>query len=669
MCASPLTGKSGPRTPAADTDRVFTMADDLLGGVLGGEDEQPETEAPQALAGAEAFAAAVAAIASRQDPGVARETEAFLTEQTRLLETQRRHLEDEHLSRLGHLRLTLGAARRKRYADHMRNCLYTCIALLALAIVIAAIRMTVEAMDDHSLVVENFTVPSDFAARGVTSQALAEDLASRVAAIRATANRSSFTYSSDVRADQAGALKVQIPETGISIDELERFLHRWLGRQTVVNAELREAAGASISIVLHIAGADPIVVSGSGADLDGLMQTAAEKAFAIFDPVNDVLYLAATGRPAEAYDAALRRVQSASMAMSSQDRADTYSLLANQDPDSQRALSRALVATDIDPRSALGWRVAALASRALGHDEAAVDFYRKILGTRRRDLPAADRDAYPWIIAPARAFMDQAAGDFAALRNDYRAYDRRPSVPLTDSYAASAEVAAFLHDVATARQDLARALAAGPAGTGLPDSAVLQARWDVSIAARDWAQALDAAKALVASDEAQKSAAPSPEFAARPELALETQYDPLLAYAEAMTGDTVSATALISQTPTDCYLCVRMRARIAAVAGDPTTADRWFAEAVRQAPDLPMAYYEWGQALAARGDLAGAARELSLAHQKGPHFADALKVWGDVLVKQSRRRAALAKYREALRDAPDWAALKQERETVTRQRA
>lgn len=41
------------------------MADDLFTGVLGSKDEQPESEAPQAMAGAEAFAAAIAAIASR----------------------------------------------------------------------------------------------------------------------------------------------------------------------------------------------------------------------------------------------------------------------------------------------------------------------------------------------------------------------------------------------------------------------------------------------------------------------------------------------------------------------------------------------------------------------------------------------------------------------------
>ncbi|MGB6451874.1 MAG: hypothetical protein WBE92_14080 [Steroidobacteraceae bacterium] len=632
------------------------MADDLLGGVLGGEDEQPETEAPQALAGAEAFAAAVAAIASRQDPGVARKTEAFLDEQTLLLETQRRHLEDEHASRLTHLRLTVAAAKRKRYADHVRNYVYTGIALIVLGVLAAAARMTVEAMSDHSLVVADFTVPSDFAARGISSQALAEDLASRVAAIRATANGHSLTYSSEVRADPAGALKVQIPETGISVDELERFLHRWLGHQTVINGELREAPAGTISLVLHIAGSDPIAVRGSNADLDGLMQTAAEKAFAIFDPVNDVIYLVSTGRPVEAYDAAASYARSESVATSSRERADAYSLVAGMDPDRRRGLSRALIAIDIDPRQLVGWMEASELSSDLGHDQAAVRFARKWIGTKRRDQLPSQQNAFPWLIARANVYIDQATGDFTAFRSDHRLYDQRPGVELTDSYAESAEVAALLHDEAQSREDLARALAAGPS-----DLTVLQARWDVSSAAGDWAQALEAAKALVTNGEAQKSAAPSSEFAARAELELATQYRPLLAYAEAMTGDVTSATALISQTPTDCYLCVRMRARIAAAAADAAAADRWFAEAVRQAPELPMAYYEWGQALLARGDLAGAAREFSLAHEKGPHFADALNGWGAVLAKQGHRKDALGKYDEALKYAPSWAALKQAR--------
>jgi hypothetical protein len=60
----------------------------MLGGILGGEDEKPEVEAPQALAGAEAFAAAVAARLSSSDPEVARDTSLFLKRQAQLLQIQ-----------------------------------------------------------------------------------------------------------------------------------------------------------------------------------------------------------------------------------------------------------------------------------------------------------------------------------------------------------------------------------------------------------------------------------------------------------------------------------------------------------------------------------------------------------------------------------------------------
>jgi hypothetical protein len=80
------------------------MAEGMLGGILGDEEEKPEVESAAALAGAEAFAAAVAAIASRQDPQVARDTSAFLKEQTDLLRVQKEHLKDEHEARLHFLR-------------------------------------------------------------------------------------------------------------------------------------------------------------------------------------------------------------------------------------------------------------------------------------------------------------------------------------------------------------------------------------------------------------------------------------------------------------------------------------------------------------------------------------------------------------------------------------
>jgi hypothetical protein len=70
------------------------MADGMLG-VLG-EEARPEPQAREAVASAEAYAAALAASASRRDPQAARDTSTFLNEQLRVLDLQAAHLEDQH---------------------------------------------------------------------------------------------------------------------------------------------------------------------------------------------------------------------------------------------------------------------------------------------------------------------------------------------------------------------------------------------------------------------------------------------------------------------------------------------------------------------------------------------------------------------------------------------
>jgi len=72
------------------------MADSLLGGILGDEDHKPDVEAPDALAGAEAFASAVAAKLAGNDPEVARRTADFLVDQSQLLKVQKKHLEEKN---------------------------------------------------------------------------------------------------------------------------------------------------------------------------------------------------------------------------------------------------------------------------------------------------------------------------------------------------------------------------------------------------------------------------------------------------------------------------------------------------------------------------------------------------------------------------------------------
>jgi tetratricopeptide (TPR) repeat protein len=129
---------------------------------------------------------------------------------------------------------------------------------------------------------------------------------------------------------------------------------------------------------------------------------------------------------------------------------------------------------------------------------------------------------------------------------------------------------------------------------------------------------------------------------------------PLQALATAKAGDLSGADALIDTTATDCYLCLRVRGLIATERRDWPAADRWFGEAVRQAPSVPFAYADWGAARLQRGDADGAMAVLQKAHEVGPHFAEPLELMGEALMRKGDFRGAIAKFGQAEEAAPRW---------------
>ena len=58
-----------------------------------------------------------------------------------------------------------------------------------------------------------------------------------------------------------------------------------------------------------------------------------------------------------------------------------------------------------------------------------------------------------------------------------------------------------------------------------------------------------------------------------------------------------------------------------------------------------------------KGDFDGAIEKFKTANAKGPHFADPLEMWGEVLMRENRSDLALAKFAEANKDAPNWGRL------------
>ena len=110
-----------------------------------------------------------------------------------------------------------------------------------------------------------------------------------------------------------------------------------------------------------------------------------------------------------------------------------------------------------------------------------------------------------------------------------------------------------------------------------------------------------------------------------------------VAAAEEAAGHPDKADAILNTAGTfvDCY---RFHGDILDGRGDWKGAQEWYRLSVELAPDLPAGHYSWGAALARHGDLVGAESKLKDANKRGPHWADPLKVWGDVLIRRGNAK-------------------------------
>jgi tetratricopeptide (TPR) repeat protein len=128
-----------------------------------------------------------------------------------------------------------------------------------------------------------------------------------------------------------------------------------------------------------------------------------------------------------------------------------------------------------------------------------------------------------------------------------------------------------------------------------------------------------------------------------------------------------SATAASAYRAAD-GMCADFRGRIAALAGNTAESEKWFAQAIEVAPQLPQVYTDRGEAQVDRGELGGALTDATQAATLSPHDGDVWKLWGDVLAKQGKTKDALAKYDEALKYAPHWRQLQDAGEAVVKQK-
>ncbi len=570
------------------------------------------------------------------------EADALLKKQRELLDLQIDDLKREDTVRHWSLRV-------RHISDVMKLAFELSLAFIFLVLAIGLAALVWSASQDDGLVIESFSTPPDLAARGLDGRAVASQLLDKLVHMQnETASlRPARTFANNWGND----IKVQIPETGVSAADAYRLLVQWLGHQTHISGEVFRTPDG-IAVTARVGGGDGATFTGAEKDLDALEQKAAEQIYAQTQPYRYAVYQVGKQNYAEAKRVFLVLAESDS----STERAWAHIGLGSLEEDTPSGDERAALgeyrrAVLDDPDSTLAANNIAIAELALGHDEA-----RMQEGARVVSLNEQGKFLRPKCAAIGTFVY---TGDAEFFRGNYRGAEAQfvqgevlPGCPNNANIAHTRHVIglALEHDVSAALASQATSASGEHAGRfsrsidnlsfAVQEGAI--ARMFVDVAQQDWA-------AIREIEDAPSDALPATRRL--------TAAQPLLALARAELGDMTAANALIAATPLDCYLCVRVRGRIAALGKNWSASARWFDAATKLAPSLPTAFSEWGGMLLSKGDLDGAIAKFEIANQKGPKFADPLELWGEALIAKNRSDLALAKFQEANQYAPNWGRL------------
>ncbi len=564
--------------------------------------------------------------------GRSEQTKAYLIKQTELAALQAEKMRDEMPLELSHLRF-------RKFADISKSAFEIAVGLVVLLVVCGIGAMVWSAMRDRDLVVEAFSVPPDIAARGMTGAVLAGRVLDRFGQMQAD-TIGTIQGAGSYRSGNSEQSRLEIPETGVSLSEVDRYLRIWLGHETHVTGDLVHTDKGLALTVRY--GAQPGTTE-EAQNLPTLIEKSAEHVYASARPYRYVEYLTGKKRYAEA----LTIIPDLAAQGSAQDRALAYlswgTIFCRQFK-CYDAVGKYREAVRLDPDNPVAHAWLSSAETNVGHEEQGYLQGRETIldwhGPSVANLDPMEAALLPTLFA---AYTDELDGDFSDALENWRtlAASGWPGYQ-SDSDAADS---ASDHDFERATR-----VAVGipeKNRSGQPSDLMPLTQFSIAWLREDWTTTLKWADKAEGVLDARREGVADERF----------QFWPAWAYAKSRAGDAAGANALISKTPLDCDVCVRMRGRIAAVNHDWAGAARWFAMVSARTPHIPYADTDWGAALLAKGDTDAAIAKFKSANEKGPHFADPLEMWGEALMLKNRSDLALAKFEEADKFAPNWGRL------------
>ena len=488
-----------------------------------------------------------------------------------------------------------------------------------------------QAAHSDGLKVEPFSVPPAMAERGLTGQVVAARVIDRLSELQEKTNtaRPARSYSN---AWGEQAIKLEIPETGVSLAELDSWLRENFGHETAMTGEVVRN-GDSVTLTARAGEEGAVSVSGPEADMDALTDRLAEAIYRLTQTYRYATYL--LRHENRAADAA-PIFKALALHGSPEDKRWSYNMWAvavsAAEGNTETGLRMFQQAHDADPAARNVYPNLALAFEMLGRDEEALRTVREWLSR----LPPGESPARVNVRAfTARirgAFQDALPAEAANARTGIAGInsDNLSRVVIADQQGE--------HDLAAARTNVA--------GYQDPHGHKLLGLL-IAVQSEDWKQGLGLGDAMAAYLHDNP----------HDRLFAHVNYAQPLALAQAHLGDFSAAEKTIAPTPGNCLRCVIARAQIAELQGQRARAAWWFNRAGAISPSLPFAFEAQGRALLGRGEPDAAIACFTIANQKTPHFADALEGWGEALMAKNQSHLALAKFEDAEKYAPNWGRL------------
>jgi tetratricopeptide (TPR) repeat protein len=516
--------------------------------------------------------------------------------------------------------------------------------LMALAGVLAAIALVFgvwEASRYRGLVIEAFSVPPDLAARGLTGEAVAALVLDDLVAIQGAADsiRAPDSYDNDWSRD----VEIEIPQTGLSLGDVQRVLRGYFGRETRISGSVYRQADGRLVVAARTSGGAGRRFVGQDAELEALLRQAAESIFGHTQPYRYTVYLRLQGRGAESAPL-YRRFEGGT----DREAAWMYRGWAFEMAEEGRyreGLEKARYATRIQPDLAVTWS-------ALAQMELSVDHPEEALAAADRGLDLLRAEGSGDITPEARLstinrlqlYRQGLLGDhLGAWRDDQS--QARYGATAADVMLSRADRSVSARELAQARTQLSAARPGADASTSA------RAAWH-EISARyaaeleDWPAAIAHWREAMALRRAGAEAAMADVWTA-----------PGLVEGLVGAGRLEEAGAVAAAMPADCYSCLMARGDLAAARGRFEEADGWFDQAVKRAPSIPYAWARRGQARERRGDIKGARADYRKAQRLGPQWADGYLFEARLLMRSGRPLAALPLFARAARRAPSWGKL------------